>query len=121
MKESILLQQCISYLEECKLVKKLSPFIAFHPINEGREFAFKDSTVNFIGTNRFGFLKGLADIVLCIKNKPVIFIELKVGYNKLSENQQKFQDLCKSKGFEYYVVKDNVKNFQKVVDKYSLE
>ena len=116
MKESILLQQCISYLEECKLTKRLPPFIAFHPINEGREFAFKDPTTNYIGTNRFGFLRGLADIVLCIQNGQVIFIELKIGSNKLNDNQKKFQELCEKTGFQYYVVKNSLNNFKKLIN-----
>ena len=118
--EKVLLQECIAVLEEWKLLNLLPPFIVFHPINEGKEFAFKETKKNYIGTNKFGFLAGLADLVLCFKNESAVFVELKISPNKLSSNQLNFQKMCEDSGHQYYIIKDDVKNFIKMLEKFKI-
>jgi len=54
-----------------------------------------------------GVLPGVSDLSLMIPNKdyPGFFIELKVGYNKQTDNQILFQEDVRKMGFRYEVIR----------------
>ena len=50
--------------------------------------------------------KGYPDLSILIGDEKIIFVELKVGDNKLSYEQKKYRDRLVSKGYKYFVIKD---------------
>lgn len=63
---------------------------------------------------RQGFKTGVSDLVVVLKNK-VLFLELKVGKNKQSENQILFENSIKTCNVvSYYVIK-SLEDLQEVL------
>jgi hypothetical protein len=54
---------------------------------------------------REGFLNGVADLIVLQPKAKTTFLELKVGYNKQSIHQKRFEEIVSEMGFKYYVVK----------------
>lgn len=54
---------------------------------------------------REGFLNGVADLIVLQPKAKTIFLELKVGRNKQSIHQKRFEEIVSEMGFEYYVVR----------------
>ncbi len=81
-----------------------------HSPNEGRRH------INFmVKLKKMGFKAGFPDIVIWVKGKPTLFIELKVGKNKLTQNQIDVRDTLLSLGHKYCVAYNliDVDNFLK--------
>jgi hypothetical protein len=49
----------------------------------------------------------------------VVWIELKIGYNKQSESQTKWEALSKSFGHQYHVVTEYLSSFQSLINLYN--
>lgn len=58
--------------------------------------------------------KGFPDLEIYMKYKS-FFVELKVGKNKLTKDQIRWQRILLSLGYEYYIVK-SFRRFRQVVD-----
>ena len=60
--------------------------IFFHVANESRRTPFERFKIKYLGV-----LSGVSDIIM-VKDKDVLFLELKVGKNKPTKNQLMFLD-----------------------------
>ena len=83
-----------------------------HSPNEGRRH------INFMmKLKKMGFKAGFPDIMIIVKDKPPIFIELKVGRNKPTPNQIKVGATLVELGCHYDVCYNliEVENFLKKV------
>jgi len=81
--------------------------IIFSVPNEGKnakEQMFKKAT---------GMLSGVSDLI-CIHNGEVIFIECKDSKGRQSDKQVKFEDIIKSQGFRYCLVR-SLEDFKKII------
>ena len=65
----------------------------WHTPNEGRRTPFERFKVKYLG-----MIAGVSDIIM-VKNGDVLFLELKVGKNKPTENQKTFLKNTKAFGF----------------------
>lgn len=74
----------------------------FHPCNEG-----KRSEAAGLMLKRMGMLPGVADLVILLPGKPVLFLELKARGEKQSPEQIAFEIACGHVGAEY-AIGDNI-------------
>lgn len=67
----------------------------------------------FYNLQGLGAFKGLPDIFLVVKGKPIIAIEFKTEKGKLSEHQKTFEQKIEANGGFYFVIK-SIEDFLKV-------
>ena len=106
--EELLQTQVIEYLN---YTLPKDSFIHHSP-NEGKRH------VSFlVKLKKMGFKAGFPDIMIIVKNKPTIFIELKVGRNKATQNQINVGNQLKLLGCYYDICYDlqEVESFLKKV------
>lgn len=74
-----------------------------------------------VNLKKQGVKPGIPDLVLFVQNesKAVLFIELKVGRNKLTEHQQKYFDLLPNQGYQVEEVR-SFDQFRIIIERYLL-
>ena len=110
MTESQLQQQCVQWLQV-----QHKDLLFYAVPNEGkRSYAL----ANHMKT--MGLRSGIPDIVICKANHGFhgLYIELKVGKNKLTKNQSEVLTKLKEEGYLAIEVRDSFEEFQVVVNSY---
>jgi len=103
-----LIMQELDYLG--KLTDK---FFAYHTANEGKR------TISYgRSLKRQGMKAGVADITLMINGGITIYLEIKTEKGKQSKSQKEFEEICKKRGFPYYVVR-SIEDVKLILKKYN--
>lgn len=95
MRESTLQISCVDYLHKCAH----PDVIYWHTPNGG-----KQTDGQRIHGYKMGVLSGFPDFAMLRHGKPH-FIEFKVGYNKLTEDQEKVEQRIRAQGLPYVVIR----------------
>ena len=100
MKEHDLQVQVVSYLSHKGICNFAVPNGFWNGIKDiGKKVAYIKKL------KKEGFKNGVADLVVLLPKGKTIFLELKVGYNKMSIHQKMFKENVEELGFKYYVIK----------------
>lgn len=62
--------------------------------------------------------KGLPDLIIFFKNGKVVFIEFKILKNELKTKQIEWKEYLEKKGYDYYLIYDNINLFYEIIKKY---
>jgi hypothetical protein len=54
-----------------------------------------------------GLRAGISDLVVVLDSGKAVFIEVKTPTGKHNENQKKFIDICKQKGWSYFTARNS--------------
>ena len=76
-------------------------------INVHRGIAWSNQVGHFKVGGRYirQGIAGLPDVIALLPNGETIYIEIKIGKDKLSNSQEHFKKYCDSIGAKYYIVK----------------
>lgn len=96
--EEIVQRHCADFLYKVEAYTKQIMFN--HPANELLRDTFKR-----VFFTALGLRVGLSDLEIWIRGGKTIFIEIKVGTQKQSENQKTFEKGINDLGFDYYIVR----------------
>lgn len=99
------------------ILRKYPQVKAIHVPNEGKRSDFEQLKFKVLGGEA-----GVADLFLVMKKaSPTykgLWIEVKYGRNKLSEDQAEFLQLMHLAGFETAIVYDKAEDFELMMDRY---
>ena len=104
--ESQLQEQIVSYL----LVNHIFCFSVPNGFYGGKD---KFTTIKHVAKlKKQGLRTGVSDLIILLPYPRVIFLELKVGYNKQESSQIQFQNDVEKLGYEYHLARslEDVKN-----------
>lgn len=108
--ESKLQQEIVLWFRNNYCLKFHNPRLMIYSVPNERA-----SKVERMRMKNIGALSGVADLTVVLPNK-IIFVELKVGYNKQSDTQKEFENRVISLGFEYHLVR-SLEDFKKIIQK----
>jgi hypothetical protein len=83
----------------CKILDSQNYY--YYSVPNGFE---SDNVVNIMNLKRSGMKAGVADIVVLRPGGRAYFLELKVGNNKMQDEQVRFKMIVESMGFRHFLV-----------------
>lgn len=89
-----------------------------YPELRGRLIGIFNNPKNASQLISMGLRPGIADMLFFPDDGSVVWIELKIGYNKQSDNQISFEHRVTSFGHKYFVVSESLDIFQNLIKTY---